>query len=724
MNNFLTNNVPLFKDFSKDIVIEIIEKSEVKNFEKHEAVIEFSEQAIFLGVLLEGNAELSFTDNNGDKHILNKLKPGDIFGEISLMTGDRTIADVLCTTPCRILIIPEDVFREFITTNPAAVKYLSERLESKLKAISYEFEEALYTKAAAKKTSDPYGLKLHTKEQLRLLIIKSEHYVLQYYLFDTKNHDNNASGEFNNLGTKGSNFIFKSKKSEITNKTKIADIKEALVMLIEKLKQSGIINSIEEINAAGHIVQFGGEEFTSSVMADSTVIEKLNHLSSTVNISDNIKGIRTSMELLPGIPHIAVFDTAFHHTIPSFANSYANSFTKFYDTTHKDNKIEPPNLYGLSHSYAALKAAEHLKLPYNSLEIAICNLDKTSSMCAVDHGRSVDTSADFLGVLNNFTKLEQKAGNGSYDAQLAIKTYCYSLRKQIGSYMAAMGGLDVLVFSGKLGTESPYVRGLSCQGLECIGIKINKDLNKKANSNNDVHVISETDSKVKVLVIPNNEEVMVAREIIRTIDNDKISKLINTKKPKSIPIDISAHHIHLSDKDLEGLFGPGYKLTHDVELSQPGQYACKERVTLTGPKGSVNRVRILAPTRKKTQIEIAMTEQYKLGIEPPIRASGDIENTPGITLETENGSLTIDKGVICAMRHIHMTPEDALGFGLHNKDIVRVKVVGDRELIFGDVLVRVSPKYKLVMHIDTDEGNAANIKTSMKGYIDSIQERR
>ena len=164
-------------------------------------------------------------------------------------------------------------------------------------------------------------------------------------------------------------------------------------------------------------------------------------------------------------------------------------------------------------------------------------------------------------------------------------------------------------------------------------------------------------------------------------------------------------------------------LTPEHELSQPGQFACKETVNLVGPKGRVERVRVLGPVRKETQVEIAMTEQFKLGIHPPIRESGDLENTPGITIEGSAGSVAIPKGVICALRHIHMSTEDALKFGLRDKFKVRVRVEGERELVFGDVLVRVNPQFKLAMHIDTDEGNAANIKTGAVGHIEAVQTR-
>jgi acetate kinase len=156
-------------------------------------------------------------------------------------------------------------------------------------------------------------------------------------------------------------------------------------------------------------------------------------------------------------------------------------------------------------------------------------------------------------------------------------------------------------------------------------------------------------------------------------------------------------------------------------LSQPGQYACKEQLAIVGPKGRIERVRVLGPARKYTQIEIAMTEQFKLGVHPPIRESGDIADTPGCALESPTGSVKVDRGVICALRHIHMTPTDALRYGVRDKSFVRVRVAGDRELVFGDVLVRVDPSFALAMHIDTDEANAANVQTGAQGFIDGIQ---
>jgi acetate kinase len=284
-----------------------------------------------------------------------------------------------------------------------------------------------------------------------------------------------------------------------------------------------------------------------------------------------------------------------------------------------------------------------------------------------------------------------------------------------------MGGLDAVTFTGGVGQGSAEIRALALQGLECMGVVLDRQRNRDARGFDEVCRVSTDDSKVAVFVVPADEERMLAREALRTLSRSAVVRALETQKPQPFLVEVSAHHIHLTQEHVEALFGEGHQLTKYADLSQPGQYACKEQLTIVGPKGRIERVRVLGPARKYTQIEIAMTEQFKLGIHPPIRESGDIADSPGCTLESATGSVTVDRGVICALRHIHMTPDDALRYGVRDKSIVRVRIAGDRELTFGDVLVRVDPKFSLAMHIDTDEANAANVKTGAEGYLDGIQ---
>ena len=174
-----------------------------------------------------------------------------------------------------------------------------------------------------------------------------------------------------------------------------------------------------------------------------------------------------------------------------------------------------------------------------------------------------------------------------------------------------------------------------------------------------------------------------------------------------IPIETSARHIHICREDFEKLFGEGKELTFVKELSQPGQYLAKERITIVGPRGRFENVAILGPFRQETQIELSLTDTRKIGVEGVIRQSGDTVGTPGCKLVTEHGELDIDHGVIVAKRHIHMTPGDAIKMRLKDKEEVFVITKSfDRALIYANVVVRISWDYRLSMHVDTDEANA------------------
>lgn len=187
---------------------------------------------------------------------------------------------------------------------------------------------------------------------------------------------------------------------------------------------------------------------------------------------------------------------------------------------------------------------------------------------------------------------------------------------------------------------------------------------------------------------------------------------------KKFIVETSARHIHLSEADFKVLFGENASLTPKKDLSQPGQYACEERVEVVGPKKSLPGVSILGPFRKQTQVEISATDARSIGLGIAIRESGDVANTPGCKLVGPCGSIEISEGVIVAKRHIHVTPEDAKELNVSDKEIVNVKIeTAERSLIFGDVVVRVSPTFALAMHIDTDESNAAGCGRETYGEI-------
>ncbi|ABO51765.1 Propanediol utilization protein [Desulforamulus reducens MI-1] len=186
------------------------------------------------------------------------------------------------------------------------------------------------------------------------------------------------------------------------------------------------------------------------------------------------------------------------------------------------------------------------------------------------------------------------------------------------------------------------------------------------------------------------------------------------KDANSIPVGISNRHIHLSQADLETLFGAGYQLTKIKDLSQPMQYACKETLTIAGPKGAIEKVRILGPVRSESQVEILQADCFKLGLTAPVRLSGDLQGTPGITLIGPKGSILLSKGLLIAQRHIHMNLEDAKNLGVKDGESVTIRVDGLRGGTYSNVVIRANNTSALEFHIDTEEANAMNLTSTSK----------
>lgn len=185
----------------------------------------------------------------------------------------------------------------------------------------------------------------------------------------------------------------------------------------------------------------------------------------------------------------------------------------------------------------------------------------------------------------------------------------------------------------------------------------------------------------------------------------------------TIPMEASGRHIHLSRAAVEQLFGVGYQLNRVRDLSQPGQFVCAERVTLQGPKGELKNVVVLGPERPECQAEVSLTDAVALGERPPVRLSGDLEGSPGFTLRYGNRVLPVERGLIAAKRHIHMTPADAARFGVRHGQTVRLRTLTSRPLVFGDVEVRVSERYATAAHLDYDEANACGFQKGSRGLL-------
>ncbi|HEX7862263.1 MAG TPA: acetate/propionate family kinase [Verrucomicrobiae bacterium] len=761
---FLRKNVALFQDLSAECVQELTEGSSVTSYEASEAIAHCGDQVLHLTVILSGSVAASAFGEGGTRIQLGRLAAGATFGELALMTGDKLLADFIAETPCQVLRIPLSTLQANIMREPAGVKRIAQTISERMQEVLKDPSKAA---AALQKAEDPYGLKLKSQRAEKILVVNCGSSSVKYSFFDTTDETKEARGGIERIGIAGTRLAHSGPRGSVKRELPALKFPDAFAVVVKELtsKETGVIASASDISLVAHRVVHGGERFSEATLITDEVLSELETLSPLAPLHNpvNLAGIREMRKIFAAVPHVAVFDTAFHHTLPAYAYLYGLPY-EYYER----NKVRRYGFHGSSHGYIALRTAQFLGKRPNELRIVSCHLGNGSSLCAIDHGRSVDTSMGFTpaeglimgtrsgdldpgisaylernsglsaaqseelinkksgllglsGISSDIRELLKAAEEGNARALLTLKTFCYRVRKYIGAYVAAMGGVDAIVFTGGIGQGSAMVRALALQGLSCMGIDLQEERNVEARGFDDVCLISSDESKVDVLVVPTDEERMMARESLRALSRSYLTQVLETQKQKPFLVEVSAHHAHLTQADVEALFGPGHQLTKHADLSQPGQYACKEQVTIVGPKGKIERVRVLGPARKITQIEIAMTEQFKLGIHPPVRESGDIKDTPGCTLEGTAGSVKLEKGVICALRHIHMTPADALRYGVRDKSVVRVRIHGTRELVFGDVLVRVDPSYALAMHIDTDEANAASVQTGATGFIDGIQ---
>jgi acetate kinase len=321
------------------------------------------------------------------------------------------------------------------------------------------------------------------------------------------------------------------------------------------------------------------------------------------------------------------------------------------------------------------------------------------------------------GVGNDLRDIEARAAAGDEDCRLAIQVFAHRVRTYIGAYAAVMGGVDAIVFTAGIGEHSALMRHRIAQRLDFLGARFDEDRNRdvRVSAAHPVAEFSEPGSRVRLLVVATDEARAIAHDAALLSAGAQ-----SVEAASRIPIAISARHIHLTRAAVDALFGPGHALTPYKPLSQPGQFACEEKLTVVGPKGRIANVRVLGPERPECQVEVSRTDEFALGVDAPVRDSGDVANTPGVTLEGPAGSLSLSKGLICARRHIHMHPDDAARFGVKDRDVVEVAVDTDgRDLTFGDVLIRVSAKYRLEMHLDTDEANAAQLSGGDGGVLAS-----
>ncbi len=771
MEEFISN-LPFFKGFDRENLSRLIAESQEESYASGEVIVEFGQPGRFIGIMLNGRAQVVVDDPDKGRIRLGWLNQRDFFGEMALMTGEPASAYVIADEPCKVLLVPLEVFAAHLATDPDAVRLIAKTITEGIRSRDQDEDEQCRVKDSWTRHPDPYGLNLQTSRPIKLLVINCGSSSLKYKFFDTDNPENNARGLIERIGEQGTRHQYISEKGKLGLELEKGDHGSAFESMVNLLTdpEHGVIKDLGEICVVAHRVVHGGDRYHQAILVTEKILDEISELSHLAPLHNpvNVMGIKESMRVIPDTRQVAVFDTAFHHNMPTHARVYGLPFEYYHD-----HGIRRYGFHGTSHQYVALRAAEFLKKPFSDLKLITCHLGNGASICAIDHGQSVDTSMgmtptegllmgtrsgdldpaiilyiqrniglsaeetdDLLnrqsglkgvsGISNDLREIESAAGKGDPRALLAKQLFCYRLKKYIGSYASAMGGLDALIFTGGIGEGSAGVRARACQDMDYMGILLHESKNRTAAPlSGEIKDISDEDSHVKVLIVPTDEERMIAREAIRTLAfRDLAESVMRNWDDMPIPIDVSGHHVHLCRADADMLFGSGYELTFQSWLSQPGQFVCNETVNLVGPKGRVEGVSIFGPLRKQSQVELSIIEGFKLGIDPPVRPSGQLDRTPGITMEGHAGKLIIPQGVIRPLSHIHMSPEDALLLGLRDSDMVRIRVEGKRSLILDDVMVRLNPDFKLNMHLDRDEANAAEIKTGMTAVIQAILDRR
>lgn len=382
---------------------------------------------------------------------------------------------------------------------------------------------------------------------------------LKYQLIDMKNENVMAKGLIERIGMDGS--VLKhtpANANTIDISTEIPDHKVAIQLVIEALldENHGVIKKMSEINAVGHRVVHGGERFTDSMLITTDVIKGIEACCEIAPLHNppNLHGILACMELLPEVPQVAVFDTAFHQTMPKTAFLYGLPYEMYVKYG-----LRRYGFHGTSHRYVAQKAAEMMGEHMSDLRIITCHLGNGASLTAIKYGKSVDTSMGYTpleglimgtrsgeidpaiipflmekenmdamqidnflnrrsgilgisGLSSDFRDLEAAANNGDERSQLAIDVFAYKVKKYIGGYVAAMGGVDAIVFTAGLGENSPFMREKICNGLEYLGTRIDPELNKIRGKAREVSIKR---ARTKIFVIPTNEELVIARDTKR-----------------------------------------------------------------------------------------------------------------------------------------------------------------------------------------------------------------
>ena len=511
------------------------------------------------------------------------------------------------------------------------------------------------------------------------------------------------------------------------------------------------------IDAVGHRVAHGGPRLSEAALVDADTEREIDQAAPLAPQHNPVAlaGIRLARERWPGLPQVAVFDTAFHAGMPEEASLYA------VPQAWRDVGVRRYGFHGLSHRHVLEAVSGALERAPEDLRIISCHLGNGSSVCAIDRGRSIDTSMGMTaleglvmgtrsgdldpgvpgfvartlgldpaqieaalyhdsglkalsGIGPDLREIEARARQGHAGARTALQVHAYRVRKYIGAYAAAMGGCDAIAFTGGAGENSAALRRRILEGLEFLGVRLDEDLNEAFGASGAaVDELQAPRSQVSVLAVRAREQWVIARETAEVLRHAERAVL---RQDFSMPVAISAHHVHLTQAAVEALFGAGHALRVLQPLSQPGFFAAEETVSVIGVRDRLERVRVVGPCRAANQIEVSRTEAIRLGIEAPLRLSGDLAGSAEVTLAGPAGTLRTT-GLIVARRHLHLTSADARRLGVEDRGEIEVALDTPRGTVLRHVALRVDDGAVLELHLDTDEANAAGLRGAGEGVL-------
>ena len=511
------------------------------------------------------------------------------------------------------------------------------------------------------------------------------------------------------------------------------------------------------IDTIGHRVAHGGPRLSEAVLVDADVEREIEH-AATLAPQHNpvaLAGIRLARERWPGLPQVAVFDTAFHAGMPEQASLYA------VPQAWRDAGVRRYGFHGLSHRHVLEAVSGALERAPEDLRIVSCHLGNGASVCAIDRGRSIDTSMGMTaleglvmgtrsgdldpgvpgfvartlgldpaqieaalyhdsglkalsGIGPDLREIETRARQGHAGARSALQVHAYRVRKYIGAYAAAMGGCDAVAFTGGAGENSAALRRRILEGLEFLGVRLDEDRNESFGASGAaVAEVQAPRSQVAVLAVRAHEQWVIARETAQVLRH---AGRAAPRQDTSMPVAISAHHVHLTQAAVEALFGAGHALRVLQPLSQPGYFAAEETVSVIGERDRLERVRVVGPCRAANQIEVSRTEAIRLGIEAPLRLSCDLAGSAEVTLAGPAGTLRTT-GLIVARRHLHLTSADARRLGVEDRGEIEIALDTPRGTVLRHVALRVDDGAVLELHLDTDEANAAGLRGAGEGVL-------